>query len=74
MKEVFVPQEANRVAIISESFGRKKILEKVYFYLDKNEDTSNILEHIEKNYGYLIDVNIRIDFYYVRNGLTIGRE
>ena len=74
MKEVFVPQEANRVAIISESFGRKKILEKVYFYLDKNEDMSNILEHIEKKYGYLIDVNIRIDFYYVRNGLTIGRE
>lgn len=74
MKEVFVPQEANRVAIISESFGRKKILEKVYFHLDKDEDMSNILCHIEKNYGYLIDVNIRIDFYYVRNGLTIGRE
>lgn len=74
MKEVFVPQEANRVAIISESFGRKKILEKVYFHLDKNEDMSSVLEHIEKNYGYLIDVNIRIDFYYVRNGLTIGRE
>ena len=74
MKEVFVPQEANRVAIISESFGRKKILEKVYFYLDKNETMSSVLEHIEKNYGYLIDVNIRIDFYYVRNGLTIGRE
>ncbi len=74
MKEVFVPQEANRVAVISESFGRKKILEKVYFYLDKNEDMSSILHHIEKNYGYLIDVNIRVDFYYVRNGLTIGRE
>ena len=74
MKEVFVPQEANRVAIISESFGRKKILKKVYFYQDKNEYMSNILEHIEKNYGYLIGVNIRIDFYYVRNGLTIGRE
>lgn len=74
MKEVFVPQEANRVAIISESFGRKKILEKIYFYLDKDEDMSNILKHIEKNYGYLIDVNIRIDFYFVRNGLTIGRE
>ena len=74
MKEVFVPQEANRVAIISESFGRKKILEKVYFRLDKNETMSSVLEHIEKNYGYLIDVNIRIDFYYVRNGLTIGRE
>lgn len=74
MKEAFVPQEANRVAIISESFGRKKILEKIYFYLDKDEDMSNILKHIEKNYGYLIDVNIRIDFYFVRNGLTIGRE
>lgn len=74
MKEVFVPQEANRVAIISESFGRKKILEKVYFYLNKNETMSSVLEHIKKYYGYLIDVNIRIDFYYVRNGLTIGRE
>ena len=35
MKEVFVPQEANRVAIISESFGRKKILEKVYLSILK---------------------------------------
>lgn len=74
MKEVFVPQEANRVAIISESFGRKKILEKIYFYLDKNETMSSVLAHIKTYYGYLIDVNIRIDFYYVRNGLTIGRE
>lgn len=74
MKEVFVPQEANRVAIISESFGRKKILEKVYFYLEKDEDMSNALCYIQKNYGYLIDINIRLDFYYVRNGLTVGRE
>ena len=74
MKEVFVPQEANRVAIISESFGRKKILEKVYFYLEKDEDMSNALCYIQKKYGYLIDINIRLDFYYVRNGLTVGRE
>ena len=48
MKEVFVPQEANRVAIISESFGRKKILEKVYFHLDKNDVFIKLLKSSSK--------------------------
>lgn len=72
-KEVIYPEQANRVVVVSEAYGRNFIRKKVYFYLPGNMGVTNCLSYVIDNYPDLFGCDIRLDVYQVRNGRIVGR-
>lgn len=72
-KEVIYPEEANRVVIISEAYGRNYVRKKVYFKLPGNLGVKECLMYVLEHYSDLLGCDIRLDVYQVRNGRIIGR-
>ncbi len=72
-KEVINPEQANRVVIISEAYGRNYVRKKVYFYLPGDMGVKECLMHVLDNYSDLLGCDIRLDVYQVRNGRIVGR-
>ena len=73
LKEVFCPEEANTVVIISEAWGRNLVRKKVYLYRRGGIEFCECIRYVVDNYPDVFGCDIRVDTYNVRNGRTIGR-
>lgn len=72
MEEVLNKEDANYVVIFSETYGLKRVMGKVYFYLDEKKDMREMMHYIADNYFWLISTGVRIDMGKVINGATVG--
>lgn len=72
-EEVLNPMDANRVVVISETWGRNWVRKKVYFNVGVGCGIGKCLRYVIDNYSDVLGCDIRIDTYNVRNGRAIGR-
>lgn len=72
MEEVFNAEEADACVVLSEAFGAKQVLKKIYF---KGYDIhiADMIIYVALHYGCYIDEGVRIDTYRMCNGLTYAR-
>lgn len=78
-EEVMDPIDADIAIVISENWGYKRPILKVYFRKDSlNEDgmlsLKDCLSYVAENYGDYVAENNRIDIYRVSFGHIVGRE
>ena len=73
LKEVYCPEEANAVIVVSEAWGRNLVRKKIYLYRPGDVGFSECLRYAIDNYPDVFGHDIRVDTYNVRNGRTIGR-
>lgn len=73
IEEVVDKCDANFVVILSEAYGLKRVIKKVYFKIDLGHDpVSNVLRYVTDNYPMYIDSKVRIDFARVIGSATVG--
>lgn len=72
MREV-EKNEANYVVIISNAYT-KRVEQKFYFDLDRDEGIMDMLEYVNENYGPSLNLNSRIEFARVLMGNSLRRE
>lgn len=74
VEEVMNKQDANFVVILSEAYGLKRVLKKVYFNIDAmtHESMRDILHYVADNYYPYVGTNIRMDFARVICNAAIG--
>ena len=72
MLEVMNPEDANFVAIFSEAYGAKRVIDKVYFNLPDSNSYGEAMMELARNYGYLACPNVRIDFARYKTSAVIG--
>lgn len=71
MEEVMNVEDANLSIVISESYGLKRVIHKIYFYLDNYDECSEALKWVTNNYSEFIVPNVRIDCYKVICGRKV---
>lgn len=75
IEEVMNKRDANFVVILSEAYGLKRVLKKIYFNIDLGHDAiGNVLRYVADNYSMYIDFNVRIDFARVIGNATVVKE
>lgn len=72
MREV-EKNEANYVVIVSNAYT-KRVEQKFYFDLDRDEGIMDMLEYVNENYGKSFNLNSRIEFARVLMGNSLRRE
>lgn len=72
MREV-EKNEANYVVIVSNAYT-KRVEQKFYFDLDRDEGIMDMLEYVNENYGKSLNLNSRIEFARVLMGNSLRRE
>ena len=73
IEEVMNKQNANFVVILSEAYGLKRVIMKVYFNIDLNHDAiRDVLRYVADNYSIYIDTGVRMDFARVICDAAIG--
>ena len=66
-------QDANFVVILSEAYGLKRVIMKVYFNIDFTHDAiRDVLRYMADNYSMYIDTGVRMDFARVICDAAIG--
>lgn len=70
--EVFSSSEANYVVVLSEAFGLKRVIKRIWFNLPEDKPMNNLLLQAAELYGEYISPNIRIDIYKTRAGRAYG--
>ena len=65
--------EANYVVIVSNAYT-KRVEQKFYFDLDRDEGIMDMLEYVNENYGKSLNLNSRIEFARVLMGNSLRRE
>ena len=71
-KEVDNVFDANLAIIVSENYDCGKIVEKLYYKIDKTEDVSDCVADVARQVFIPFDMTISV--YKVRFGRVIGRE
>ena len=75
IEEVMNKRDANFVVILSEAYGLKRVIMKVYFNIDLGHDAiGDVLRYVADNYSMYIDFNVRIDFARVIGDATVVKE
>lgn len=75
IEEVMNKRDANFVVILSEAYGLKRVIMKVYFNIDLGHDAiGDVLRYVADNYSMYIDFNVRIDFARVIGNATVVKE
>lgn len=75
MEEVMNKQDANFVVILSEAYGLKRVIKKIYFKIDLYEDPiRDVLRYVADNYSKYIDSGVRMDFARVICDAAVIRE
>lgn len=76
MEEVMNKRDANFVVILSEAYGLKRVILKIYFNLDNFNSTSmwEVLTYVADNYSDYIDSGVRMDFARVICDAAVIRE
>ena len=72
MREV-EKNEANYVVIVSNAYT-KRVEQKFYFDLDRDEGIMDMLDYVNENYGKSLNLNSRIEFARVLMGNSLRRE
>lgn len=66
------PKDANIVVILSEAFGSKNVLLKVWLEIPASVGMNKAIKYVAEYYPDYIDTNVRIDIYRARRGAVIG--
>lgn len=74
MEEVTNLNDANYCVILSESFGKKRVIKKIYFNADSSNYIPDMIAWVANYYGYLIVENVKIECYHCNNGLVYARQ
>lgn len=74
IEEVMDALDANYAVIISEAWGQKRVVKKVYFNVGQMGRVQDCLMWVAQNYGDYIAPNVRIDVYKVFFGHIVGQE
>lgn len=74
MEEVTNMNDANYCVILSESFGEKRVVKKIFFNVDNPGYIPDMVAWVANYYGYLLGENIRLEVFHVRNGLVYARR
>lgn len=74
LEEVMDSLDANMAVVISEAWGSRRIIEKIYFSLGELDRPADCLAWVADNYADLIMPNMRIDVYRVFFGHIVGQE
>lgn len=74
MEEVTSMDDANYCVILSESFGEKRIIKKIYFNADSESYIPDMVAWVANYYSMYIAENVRIEVFHVRNGLVYARR
>jgi len=73
IEEVMNKQDANFVVILSEAYGLKRVIMKIYFKIDLGHDAiHDVLRYVADNYYMYIDTGVRMDFARVICDAAIG--
>lgn len=72
LEEVLLAEDANYVIVLSEAFGLKRVLRKIYFYLPEGVGCSEMVKWVAKYYGDFLVPDVRLDMHVVRFGKAIG--
>lgn len=74
MEEVLSLEDANYCVILSESFGEKRVIKRIYFNANSEEYIPDMIAWVANWYpGYIME-NVRIECFHVRNGLVYARR
>lgn len=74
IEEVMDALDANFAVVLSEAWGQKRVIKKVYFRVGEMGRTSDCLTWVAQNYSDYIAPNVRVDIYKVFFGHIVGQE